>query len=119
MLSHEARSLMSSDFDHLFKSIVSGGWANEDSGNVEAPTNWFARVCIHADEANEVRDAFADDAIRPSGTVIRPEEIVGHFLVEIDNNGLVWVYSYTDHLHLSHDYSVKEAEYIEWDRENN
>lgn len=41
-----------------FKAIVTGGWANESDGNVEAPTGHFALVVINENDLPSFTDLF-------------------------------------------------------------
>jgi len=95
----------------FFKSLP-GEYFEKDSGNVEAPTCWFGLVEVD----KEIRDLYLLDT--PDEPV--PDEVAdGRYLVQIDNNGIVWAYQTdTDATDLGVEYMRLEQEFARWDRQD-
>ena len=63
------------------------GWFTEESGNVEAPTGWFAWTEILPTELDSVVDAFADEFAELDD--FDPAELVGGWILYEDSQGFV------------------------------
>jgi hypothetical protein len=103
---------MRTAIEALFDAMVSDGWANESSGDTEAPTGWFARISNSAAELGEVTDAFSD-VIEVYG---RPADgdMTGHFLVTGDSLGFIYVTRYETEAELIEEYQRLDREYDTW-----
>lgn len=106
---------MRTAIEALFDAMVNDGWANESSGNIEAPTGHFARISNSDNELAEVLQAF-EDVTDDYGMPAR-EDIVGHFLVITDSLGFIHISRYGSEAALIADYRALEAEYNNWESE--
>lgn len=109
---------MKTGLENVFQCIITGGWANESDGNVEAPTGAFARVSSTRDEVmgwpGGMAQAFSDEL---SMYEVSPEELIGDFLVREDSQGNVFVTAYDNPIQLTRDYIALQDEYAMWDEE--
>lgn len=81
------------DMDGTFRIIVTAGWANESSGDVEATTGYFSRVSISMSELPELLAACDLDCLDEQGL---PYPEPGHYFVREDSLGFVYVYCGTE-----------------------
>lgn len=110
--------LQSELYDNSFKQIISGGWAQQSDGNVEAPTGFFALIPISREdlkrEGGSLWDAiFNEDDYSRSLEVPRP----GYYVTTENEQGIIWVYRYSDLNSASAMYDKLEDEYLKWDAE--
>lgn len=107
---------LSSEYDNFFKSATAGGWANESSGDVEAPTGWFAKMTVLPTEVASVIEAFQDEfneiELREPDKIT---ELTGFFGCEITNLGFIWVYRFASQSDLDEWYQAKVDEFDAWD----
>ena len=106
---------MKTALEAVLQAMVTGGWANESDGNVEAPTGHFARVSNSAAELAEVVAAF-DDVITAYG-MDDTSELVGHFLITEDSQGFVFITAYDNPIALTRDFQALQDAYALWDEE--
>ena len=106
---------MKTALEAVLQAMVTGGWANESDGNVEAPTGHFARVSNSEAELSEVVQAF-DDVITAYG-MDDTSELVGHFLITEDSNVIVFVSNYDNTIALTRDFQSLQDSYAFWDEE--
>lgn len=69
------------------------GWANKSSGDVEAPSGFYARISVDASELEALHDVLSSDFEVGD---LDLNDLIGHFLVIEDNQGFVTVEQYTD-----------------------
>lgn len=98
--------------DELLYNMSLNGWSNDSSGDVQAPTGFFARISNSTDEISEVIEAFDDDLSELARR--HAKELVGHFMLYEDNQGAVGVDVYADHASLLADYEELERTYSAW-----
>jgi hypothetical protein len=101
---------MRTPLEALFDAMITDGWANESSGDVESPTGHFARISNAPNEVSEVLDAF-EDVIETYG---QPDTIVGHYLVVTNDQGFITIYRFKNESELIRNYRDLEAQYGEW-----
>lgn len=91
-------------------------WANESDGNVEAITGWFARVSNSLEDIVSLVDAFGTEAF-----ALDPNfdfsELVGHFLIQENSQGFVYVTQYATEAELVTAYRDLETLFSQWDTE--
>lgn len=86
--------------------------ADRDTGHVEAPTGWVAWVMVSSVDIARWVSREGD----PWMSVTR-NFAPGLYLVQIDNNGLVWGHHYGTTEKAEADFAVIEDEYAAWDNE--
>lgn len=113
-------------FDSARDSILSylclADWANESTGNVEAPTGYFSRISNEAAdvqmENGEFNSIMAEWLEYNSEVTDSPElrsELVGHFIVQSMDSGFVYVYKYETEKEMLAAFQDLENEFFEWD----
>lgn len=113
--------LQSELYDNSFKQIITGGWAQQSSGNVECDsTGFFALIPISREDLNReggsLWDAiFNEDDYSRSLEVPKP----GYYVSTENNRGIIWVYRYSDLASAWAMYEKLEGEYAKWDAEEN
>jgi hypothetical protein len=103
---------MRTPLEALFDAMVTGGWANESTGDVESPTGHFARISNAPNELSEIRQAF-DDTLTTYGNV-SDEDMTGHFLVMTDSQGFIHITRYHAESDLIRRYRQLEDQYADW-----
>lgn len=104
-----------SKYDNFFKAAIADGWANDSSGNVEAPSNWFAKMSQTPKEALELVLAFPDEFTEIDGNLgDKIQQLIGYFGCEINTQGFIWVYRFASQAELDEWYQAKEDEYSVW-----
>lgn len=101
--------------DEMLYTLSLHGWANE-SGDVESPTGFFARISITRQELPEVVEAFQDEIAAQGFT--DTAALIGHFLLFEDSQGFVEVDEYDDEPSLRIAYEGLEALYSQWAEED-
>lgn len=103
---------MKTALEAVLQAMVTGGWANEKDGEVEAPTGHFARVSNSEAELSEVVEAFED--VITAYDMDDTKELIGHFLVREDDAGFVHVTEYDDEVSLTRDFQQLQDDYSLW-----
>ncbi len=67
--------------------LSTAGWFTEDSGNVEAPTGWFAWTEIRENDLDELADAFEDEFAEIEGLDL--SSLVRGWILYEDSQGFV------------------------------
>lgn len=98
-----------SDRDELFYAMTLEGWANESSGSVECPTGYFARITNNRPDIEGIRDAFPSES-----ESVSDDDIIGHYLLQENDQGFVSVYQYASEAELLNAYRVLDETYSEW-----
>jgi hypothetical protein len=106
---------MKTALEAVLQAMITGGWANESDGEVEAPTGHFARVSNSEAELSEVVQAF-EDVITAYG-MEDTRELIGHFLVVEDSQGFVHVKGYDNPIELTRDFQALQDAYAEWNKD--
>lgn len=105
---------LASEHDDTFKLICQEGWANQSSGNVEAPTGYYWLVEVTADGAEQDFMGTVQSELEKYGqTYIYPD--TGWYVVVQDNQGIWFVYEVPSETAARDIYSRLEAEYLAWD----
>lgn len=115
---YDRRGKFSSGRDEVFYTMELDGWANESSGDVEAPTHAFAKLSNSPAEMLEVIEAFAEiinEAMIHHGESL--ETMVGHFLLQHDSQGGFHVTEFMRASDLATAYGALERQYASWDDE--
>lgn len=105
--------MVASEYDGLFKSIITAGWNTESDGNVESPYGFFALVELpaHEGEFTELAEAvFEDDteAIEQLRNLPR-----GWYFTMENSDGLIWVYEMIGELSAKHIFANRQAAFHE------
>lgn len=102
--------LLHSDYDNLFKAIVTAGWNIKSDGDVEADTGSFALVEI-PDNVHEMADM--RDAVEPDGDLAAwPDS--GWFVTSENTDGLIYVYEFRTQHDAEVAYDKLDDEYTAW-----
>lgn len=116
-------------FDSARDSILSylclADWANESTGNTEAPTGYFSRISNEAADVQMENTEFSsimDEWLEFNSEVTdSPElrsELVGHFIVQSMDSGFVYVYKYDTEKEMLAEYQRLEDEFCKWDEQD-
>lgn len=89
------------------------GWANEQSGHLDSPSGWFARISNPPEEVECIDDAFGDDL--PDG--VTTAEILGHFLLTERRDERFQVETYPSERQVTAAYRILEQVFEDWRRE--
>jgi hypothetical protein len=108
--------------DSILSYLCLADWANESTGNVEAPTGYFSQITnFPADvqmENGEFSSIMEEWLEYNSEVTDSPElraELVGHFIVQSMDSGFVYVYKYDTEKEMLEAYDAMEREFFEWD----
>jgi hypothetical protein len=115
----------SSARDDMLHWLCMNDWANESTGNSEAPTGYFWRISnapgdvnLHNGEFNSViEDWFKDNPEVTDSSELR-FELVGHFIVTVVDSGMVYVAKYDGEKELLEGYQILEDEFCKWDEQD-
>jgi hypothetical protein len=108
-------STVKTALEAVLQAMVTGGWANESGGTVDAPTGHYARVSVSADEVGSVVDAFEDVlAVYPLDSLT---QLIGEWLVQEDDQGFVTVTAYDNPIALTRDYLAMDDAFALWDEQ--
>jgi hypothetical protein len=110
-------SKFSSARDECLYVMTLDGWANESTGNSEAPTGWFALVVNEPAELTEILqafDGFPDVEASWTDAEIRAE-LTGAFIVSTDSQGFVYVEAFPTAGAAKTEYDARDAAYSAWD----
>ncbi len=90
--------------DEYLHGMSLDGWSSERSGEVDAPTGWFALMINEAQDIAEIADAF--------GPPVRG--IIGNFILSESSQGFAYVavYDTADEARLA--FAALNVEYGEW-----
>lgn len=100
--------------NEVLGAMLEGGWGNESSGDVEAPTGHFCRISNSTQELQEVSEVFSDILGEMGRYGIKPSDLLGHFLLITDSNGFVNVNQYDTAEELTHEYNILDEAYSVW-----
>jgi hypothetical protein len=99
--------------DELLYVMTLEGWANESSGESDAPMGFFARISNSPNEIAEIRDAFPRETV-----VLDDAEMIGHFLCQENSQGFWYVESFDSEYELKRAYRHLDRLYSEWASED-
>ena len=111
----------SSARDSILDYLTSVGWGNDSFGDVEAPTGYVSRISNDWEEVKPENGEFtsimgdwfeANPEVTDSPELRR--ELVGHFIVNEDSNGFVYVVQFDTEQAMHVRYNALEREYDEW-----
>ena len=106
---------MRSTLEQLFDRMVSDGWADEQSGDVVAPTGHFALVINRKREREQIHLMFREQV--ENLALLDPAQYLGSFVVVTDNHGFIYVQKYKHPEQDRSAYRALEQEYARWDTE--
>lgn len=89
------------------------GWANQSSGNVEAPTGYFSLICNSRAELPEILDAFETEFASIDG--FAPDSLIGNFIMEESEIGFVYVTEFPSEYLAGLHYTRQDETYAEWE----
>lgn len=112
----------SSARDDLLHYLCTSEWSNESSGNSEAPSGYFWRISnevadVHQKngEFNSVVEDWFKDCPEVTDSQELRDELVGHFIVQGVDSGMVYVYKYDSEAEMLEAYAALEETYAAWD----
>lgn len=110
---------MKTALEAVLQAMITGGWANESDGDVEAPTGHFARVSNSEAEVygepGSIVSTFSD-VIAMYG-MTDTNELIGHFLVVEDSQGFVTVHAFDDPIALTRLFQQMQDDFAEWNND--
>jgi hypothetical protein len=104
---------MRTGLEAVLQAMVTGGWANESGGAVDAPTGHYARITNEPTDVSGIVDAF-EDTIHTYG-LDDMGLLIGHWLVVEDSQGNVTVTAYDNPINLTRDYLALDDAFALWD----
>ena len=112
---HSEMRLLDSQYDNLFKAIISAGWNVKSDGDVEAPSGFFALVEVpdHPGELSEMQDAVGDETIDDEW----PD--CGWYVTREDSDGLIFVYEQSSQRVAETAYDKLQDDFLDWADDDN
>lgn len=112
----------SSARDDALHFLCTSDWAEESSGNSEAPTGYFWRISNDVNDVSMengefnsiIEDWFSYNQEVTDSPELR-SELVGHFIVTQADSGMVYVAKYDGEKELLEAYQILEDEFFKWD----
>lgn len=103
--------LFLSDRAELMYLMSCEGWADQSSGDMHAPTGWFARISNAHNEIPGLVDAFNHDL---ELFRIRAESLIGHWLLRETSDGSIRVLRFDSEQEARDAYNDLHRRYGEW-----
>lgn len=110
--------------DSILHFLCISDWAEDSSGNTEAPTGYFWRITNDANDVAQKNTEF--NSIMEDWFTMNPEvtdspelraELVGHFIVQGMDSGAVYVSEYETEDELMLDYVHLSGQFEDWDEQ--
>ena len=115
----------SSARDDILSFLCLSDWAEESTGNVEAPTGYFSRisntpeeVSMENGEFNSIMEEWLDFNQEVTDSEELRSELAGHFIVQSMDSGFVYVYKYDSEKEMLSAYDELEKQYVEWEEQD-
>lgn len=110
----ERKGKFRNGIDEAMYIIVGNGWGdqNGETGDVQAPGGWAAKVSIEPNELEELYEASKDELDAAGFTA--PSSLLGYWLVRADNDGFVQADEYDSPGERDADFELIEAQYQAW-----
>lgn len=115
----------SSARDDILHYLCTVDWAEESSGNTEAPSGYFWRISnapgdvnLHNTEFNSVIEEWFKDNPEVTDSSDLRFELVGDFIVQGVDSGMVYVYKYDNKAEMLEAYAALEGTYADWDEQD-
>jgi hypothetical protein len=112
----------SSARDDILHFLCTSDWAEDSSGNTEAPSGYFWRisntaedVSVNNGEFNSIIEEWFKDCPEVTDSGFLRAELVGHFIVQGVDSGMVYVYAYDNEAEMLEAYEALEETYAAWD----
>jgi hypothetical protein len=124
MAGYVALGKYDNEWEDVLHYLCQNGWANESTGNVEAPSGYVWRISNDWEsvkpengEFNSLMEEwFEQNDVEDSEEFRRA--LVGHFIVREDNNGLVFLQSFKTEQEMLDAYAKYELDFSEWGTED-
>jgi hypothetical protein len=99
--------------DEILSLMVNDGWGEND-GNVESITGFFSRISNDEDDLLQLIDSFGKEMfeIDPNFDIT---ELFGHFLLEENEMGFVYVTTYPTRRELDFRFNELQTLYVSWE----
>lgn len=107
--------LLDSQYDSLFKAIISAGWNVKSDGHVEASAGFFALTEI-PDNMPELEQM--QEAVDNSATVDTDWPDAGWYVSTENSDGIIFVYEFPSKSAAEDAYEKLEADYTAWSDDN-
>lgn len=108
---------MKTALEAVLQAMVTEGWANESDGMVDSPTGHFARISNSETEVlgwpGGISTVFAE--VIATYEMDDERELIGHFLVQENDQGFVTVTSFTNPVDLTRAYEELQNAFALWD----
>lgn len=123
MTGYKALGKYDNEWEDVLHYLCTSGWANESTGNVEAPSGYVWRISLEWEDVKPengefnslMEEWFKQNDVEDSTDFRRA--LCGDFIVREDNNGLVFLQSFKTEKEMLEAYNRYELEYSEWDTE--
>ena len=108
--------------DSILHFLCVSDWANDSTGNSEAPTGYFWKISndpadvatINAEFQSVIEEWFLESPEVTDSPALRAE-LVGDFIVSTDDQGFVYVESFESAARRDAEYSTRELAYWDWE----
>lgn len=124
MTGYKSLGKYDNEWDDVLHYLCQNGWANESTGNVEAPSGYVWRISNDVNDVSESNTEFnslMEEWFQQNDMVDSKDfrrALVGHFIVREDNNGLVFLQSFKTEKEMLEAYDAYELAFSEWDSED-
>jgi hypothetical protein len=115
----------SSARDDILHYLCMSDWGDESSGNSEAPSGYFWRISNEEfdvqqsnGEFNSVIAEWFEQNQEVTDSAELRAELVGWFIVQGVDSGMVYVYQYESEADMLEAYAALEETYAEWDEQD-
>lgn len=112
----------SSARDDILHYLCTSDWAEESSGNTESPSGYFWRisnkwvdVSLDNGEFNSVLAEWFEQNLGVVDSWDLRNELVGHFIVQGVDSGMVYVYKHDSNAEMLEAYAALDEQYGEWE----
>lgn len=112
----------SSARDDILHYLCTSDWAEESSGNTESPSGYFWRISNTAEdvsmlngEFNSIIEEWFEQNQEVTGSPELRAELVGDFIVQGVDSGMVYVYKYDSKAEMLEAYAALDEQYGEWE----
>lgn len=108
--------------DDILHYLCTNDWAEDSSGNSEAPSGYFWRISNTPEDVsmnNGEFNSIIEEWLRDNGEVTDSgflrAELVGHFIVQGVDSGFIYVYQHDNEAEMLEAYAALEEVYAAWD----
>lgn len=115
----------SSARDDILHFLCMSDWAEESSGNSESPSGYFWKISnapgdvnLHNGEFNSIIEEWFKENPEVVDSSNLRFELVGDFIVQGVDSGMIYVYSYESKAEMLEAYEALEEQFSAWDEQD-